>query len=353
MHTQHPPRAQDAVDNPIRVARGEHYDRYIFSDDILRRVRQCRVTDNFHGPRELLEDWIVILAVGALSLWLWRAAALWLSIPAYVLALFFIGGRQRALADILHQSAHRTLARSRWLNHFIGTFCSGYLIFQSLSGYRVSHVLKHHGHFADPEIDPDYLHYQRNALCGPNMNPRSVKRYLLSLLTPVAISDYLRYLIVHRMLPADERGSERRLRVAYISCVALIVFFNGWEGIVFAYWIVPLVTTQAWIGAVIELFEHYPMIEDPRRIDMFMTRNRNCGRLPNFLLGLQQYEGYHFIHHKFPFVPPWRNIEVHQICMEDSLYRSLNRSKGWLPLWREVLNAGETAATIRETPQSV
>jgi fatty acid desaturase len=325
-------------------SRHRGYERHEFSAEILARVRKCKETDNFHGPRELLEDWAVIAASVFGSLLAWQYADAWVAVPTYLCAIFMIGGRQRALADILHQAAHRTLANNRNLNHFLGTFCSGYLIFQSFSGYQSSHVKNHHGLFAHSTLDPDYLHYQRCGICGPNRTPKAVRNYIVNLFTLRSIFGYLRYLVAHRILPSDERSGERVIRFMFLGAIIGAFFVSGLWPFLLAYWIVPLITTQAWIGAVIELMEHYPMIEGEKRIDIFMSRNRNCSRISNFLLGLQQYEGYHTIHHKFPFIPPWRNEEVHRICMEDPVYRSLNQKNGWLPILREVLRAGQPVA---------
>jgi len=89
-------------------------------------------------------------------------------------------------------------------------------------------------------------------------------------------------------------------------------------------------------GAFIELLEHYPLVETAPLVDIYLTRNRECGRFGNFLLGIQTQEGYHLVHHRFPHVPRWRLREVHQILLEDSEYAALHQVKGWTRTLRQL-----------------
>ena len=310
---------------------------YRFADQILERVRECYQNDNWHGPLELARHWGVILASMSGSIWMWHngpAAAGWVT---YALAVWFIGGRQRALADILHQAAHKTLIRDQKLGRFLGTFLSGYLILQSFSGYVASHVRDHHGHLGDPSLDPDYIQYQRNGLCGADMTPAAIRRYLIRLASPRVMMSYIAYLVRDRMVPKEENPRERLIRLVYVGGVVSALIISGNWVIIMFYWLVPFVTTQVWIGSLIELTEHYPVIETAPHVDLYVSRNRHCGRLSNFLLGVTPHEGYHLIHHKFAAVPPWRHHEVHQILLQDPVYAVLNSVRGWRAILREVL----------------
>jgi fatty acid desaturase len=310
---------------------------YRFPAPILDRVKACRANDNYHGLRELVEDWCVIITsiYGAVLAWDtdWR-----LGLPAYCLALALIGGRQRALADILHQCSHGTLTKNTRLGNVLGTVCSGYLVLQSLSGYRLSHVYQHHRYLGDPELDPDYLQYQKWGICGANRSSSGVRRHFARTLSPSTTLSYLIYLLKYRILPEDESGAERIFRLSYIAVIAATAVAFGYGQMVLLFWLVPLVTTQAWIGSFLEIVEHYPMIECDGPVDICMSRNRRCGWFSSFILGLQQYDGYHLVHHKFPFIPSWRLTEAHEILMEDDVYRKLNRDFGWKAILRSILN---------------
>lgn len=313
--------------------------RHEFSNDILRRVRACYKTDNWHGPLEIIEHWLIIAAWVWLSIWVWQTQHVALGVAVYLLAVFFIGGRQRALAGVLHQACHGTLMRNARMSHILGTLLAGYPVLQSFTGYRASHVVKHHGHFADPQIDPDYIQYRNNKLCGENLSREALRDYLLRLLGPRATLSYITYLIRDRILNKDEERWESYVRVAYVVLVVAVAALTGWLDVFAAYWLVPLVTTQVWIGAVSELLEHYPMIECAPRIDILMTRNRICGLLSTFLVGEKQGEGYHLVHHLFPRVPLWRVKEAHEILKGDPEYAALYTPKGFVGAVRSIFRS--------------
>src|SRR5260221_2010065 len=330
-------------DRPIRVKR------YLFAPEILKRVSQCRHNDNYHGLFEWAEDWIVIILSACVSLLAWKHLSLFYSLPIYLVCIFLIGGRQRALADILHQAAHGTLLKNKRIGNFFGTFLSGYLVLQSLSGYRLSHVVRHHGFLGDPVLDPDYEQYRLWNICGSNLHSIAVRRHLLRTLMPRNTFAYLCYLVRYRIFPAGEDSTERVIRVSLTAIFTLLICVFGYAPLLLFYWIVPLITTQAWIGAFLELVEHYPMIETRQSLDICMSRNRRCSWISSFLLGLKQYDGFHLVHHQFPFIPSWRLSEAHQLLMNDPLYRSLNQAYGWKAMLQTILHPETSASMIHDS----
>lgn len=84
-------------------------ERYRFAPDDLAAVRAASRPDNWHGPLEAVVygAWIAIWC--AASVLTWRHAPWWLAVPVYVVAVCFIGGRQRAVAGMLHMATHRAL----------------------------------------------------------------------------------------------------------------------------------------------------------------------------------------------------------------------------------------------------
>jgi len=307
-----------------------------FAPEIIARVRRCFQTDNWHGVLELIEDWSVITCATAISLYAWRHLSIFWGIPLYALAAFLIGGRQRGLADVLHQASHRTLVKSPTFGVVLGTVFSGYPLLQSFSGYFSSHVVFHHHYLGDPELDPDYAEYRRRGLCGSNLSRRVLTRYLVRLIGLRSVVGYIHYLLRNRIVSQQEKKLERLVRAIYTLGVLGICIWHGWLAILLMYWLIPLFTTHAWIGAFIELLEHYPLIETAPLIDIYLSRNRECGKLGNFILGIQSQEGYHLVHHRFPQVPRWRQREVHNILMNDPEYAALHRTKGWANILREM-----------------
>ncbi|HWD55840.1 MAG TPA: PhzF family phenazine biosynthesis protein [Acidimicrobiales bacterium] len=306
--------------------------RHQFTADVLADVRACSRSDNWHGPLEVVEHWTVVVAAAVMSLWAWHELPLALALGVYVVTAFLIGGRQRALAGVLHQACHRTLMSNVRAGTLVGAIGGGYPVLQSVSGYRWSHVLQHHGHFGDPVRDPDYDQYQRNRLCGASLKRSSLRRYLRGLIGPRATLAYIRYLVRHRVLTAGERADERCVRLAILASALIVGGVLGGVAsleLVVLYWLVPLVTTQVWLGATAELLEHYPLIETAvPRTDIYMSWNRRYGRVERFLLGEKEGEGYHLVHHLFPRVPLWRLRDADEVLRRDPEYASLTRLGG-------------------------
>jgi fatty acid desaturase len=119
-------------------------------------------------------------------------------------------------------------------------------------------------------------------------------------------------------------------------------------------WFVPLVTTQAWIGAVAELMEHFPLIETAPRMDIYMSWNRVYGLGTRFLLGEKDGEGFHLVHHLFPCTPMWRLREVDAILRRDPVYAALPRLGsavgGLEQIYRSLLPGRDHTATTLVGP---
>lgn len=322
--------------------------RHRFSKEILASVQSCSVSDGWHGLLEVMEHWLVIAGAVAVSLLAWQELPLLPAALIYASAVFLIGGRQRGLAGVLHQACHGTLMTNFRVGRVVGTLFGGYPVLQSFSGYRASHVADHHGRFGDPDDDPDYLQYQRNGLCGANLGRAAMLRHLRSLPGPRATLSYLRYLIRDRILAARESPAERWTRLALFAGVIAVSAVTGWLPAFAAYWLVPLVTTQVWIGAVAELLEHYPVIETAPRIDIRMSWNRRIHPFVRFLLGEKEGEGFHLVHHLFPHVPLWRLKEVDAILQRDPHYAALPRLAGIFAGINSIMEALPSPAVPRE-----
>ncbi|APU13109.1 fatty acid desaturase [Actinoalloteichus sp. GBA129-24] len=304
--------------------------RHRFAPEILDAVRVASRPDNWRGPTELARHWFWIAFWCAASVWTFNNWTLWASIPVYLLAAFFIGGRQRAVAGVLHMATHRAFMANHRVGSVLGAVFGGYPVLQSFTAYRASHLGEHHGRLGDPERDPDYRQYKDNGLCGDNLGRPALNRYLRKVVGPRSTGSYILYLLRHRIWSRDEAPFERALRITLLVAVlAWAVVANWWLWLILL-WFVPLVTTQVWIGAVAELMEHFPLIENAPRIDLYMSWNRDYGFWTRFLFGETDGEGFHLVHHLFPRTPMWRLREVDAILAKDPVYAALPRLSGVL-----------------------
>jgi fatty acid desaturase len=312
------------------TARGGRGARHQFAPEILAAVRAASRLDNWHGPLELARHWFWIAFWCAATVLTVHHWPLWASIPVYLLAVFFIGGRQRAVAGVLHMATHRAFMAHHRTGSVLGAVFGGYPVLQSFTAYRASHLGEHHGRLGDPERDPDYRQYKDNGLCGDNLGRAALNRYLRKMVGPRATGSYILYLLRHRVLSKNEAPVERALRMAVLAGVLAWAVVGGWWLWLILLWFVPLVTTQVWIGAVAELMEHFPLIENAPRIDLYMSWNREYGFGTRFLFGEADGEGFHLAHHLFPRTPMWRLREVDAILANDPAYAALPRLSGVL-----------------------
>src|SRR3954447_7611672 len=92
--------------------------RHRFDAEVRQKIWTLHDLDNWHGAAAWASDVVWIAAAIALAELARGTVAFW---PTYILvALPVIATRQRALATVLHESAHGIVAKSKWLNDLMG-----------------------------------------------------------------------------------------------------------------------------------------------------------------------------------------------------------------------------------------
>ncbi len=116
--------------------------------DLLTRdeIRAFTRPSNLGGAIAVLGSWAMIAAAFALVIVVPHPAT-------FVLAVIILGGRQLALAVMMHEAAHGTLFRTRWLNEKLTDVLCARPVWSDVARYRVHH-LGHHAH-TGTERDPD------------------------------------------------------------------------------------------------------------------------------------------------------------------------------------------------------
>lgn len=241
------------------------------------------------GPALLRAAWHLgaVVVTGVL---LWRVrATLWavpvLVLHGYVLAFLFCA---------LHETAHRTAFRTRWLNLALGTV-AGFLTFWPYRNYRVYHW-EHHRYTQDPERDPE-LFFPKPASPGAYLLvltgvPNAVRR----------IGDLLRLAAGRAdrpwMAPAERRPLIREAR-AYLAGYAVVAAASAVAGtpIALVAWIAPWVIGQAFLRPYL-LAEHTgcgvtrDCLENTRTTLTLSLVRLFAWNMP-----------YHADHHAYPAVP--------------------------------------------------
>jgi len=310
------------------VSAKQRFARHPFDASLIKEVSKYLESNNYDGMLELVEDWSVVAITSLITIYAYHEISGVLGIALYLVAVIVIGGRQRAIADILHQASHGAAAKNAYLNWAIGTIFSGYTVFQSFSIYTASHVKLHHPWLGNPHKDPDYIGLISNKICGINRSKVNTRKYILSLLTPSTSYNYLLYLIRNRIYDRNEDKRETVFRCVYWMAVSFALWYQQCVHYFVLFWFVPLLTSNVWIGSLLELLEHFPMMDDPNiaYVDIFMSKNRIWSHAVNFILGVH-HEGYHLVHHLFPKLPSWHYRTVHDILMKDKVYAALDHAE--------------------------
>ena len=278
--------------------------------------------DNYHSILPILWDWCLIFGAIYVNKCL-SSHKKYLGFLFYPITLLIIGGRMRALANLLHESTHRCLAKSKLWNDFIGTVLSGWCILQSWTGYYENHIVLHHPHLGDPDKDPDFQQMIETGLYNKNVTRADVVNYIKSIPSLRFTITYVKYIVKDRLFPKQETKLETILRMSFWITVAAVLYQTGNMLNLIIFWFIPMLTTANWIGNLAELMEHYPLLKEGVD-EMHASRNRFCGTIGDFIFNPHG-DQYHLVHHLFPHLPPWNFEKAHAILMEDECYRELHQ----------------------------
>lgn len=296
---------------------GLNYRKHAFDPSIKEQLIELRKLDNWHCIVAVLYDYFVIAISIALS---------FISPWFYPITLLLIGSRQRALATVLHEAVHCCIAKSRKLNHFVGTFLSGYLIFQEYNTYRDTHVKQHHAYLGDPSKDPDYHYHLSEQIYMPRSGKAFLKRYILKPALLIKTGSYFWYMLKNRMKPSKKYLNSFLVMYTYWAVILGASYFFNILHYVVLFWLIPIVTTSAIIGWFNELSEHYPLV-GKYNTDIHMTRNRFSHWLEHFIFNTHE-ENYHLIHHLYATIPFWNLKKAHEVLCQDPEYNRLNKKMG-------------------------
>lgn len=294
------------------------YQQYKFSLEIKSQLKELTKLDNWHGLLALLQDSTLILASIMIT-----SHVTWFFYP---IALLVIGSRQRALTTLLHDSAHGVLAKNKLLNSFLGTFGSGYLIFQQMIPYKKSHCYEHHSHLGNPEVDPDFKFYLEEGLYCEQSAKEFLVKHIIKPIMLFKVPQYIFYLINNRLFGKGCDLYETIIMLTYLfTIVSASICLGFWDKLIL-FWLVPYITVFQVLGYFIEVSEHYPLV-GKNTVDLYMTRNRFSPWYEAFFTSIHG-ENFHLVHHLMPSLPFWNLAQAHKILLVDPNYFRHNSLTG-------------------------
>ncbi|MFP5440531.1 MAG: fatty acid desaturase family protein [Gammaproteobacteria bacterium] len=115
----------------------------LFSRDEIRMLTE---RSDARGFGAIAFTWSVIVATLAMLAWA-AQQSLAIAIPAFIAGFVVLGGRHLALAILMHEAAHGTLFRTKWLNDVFTDWVCAKPIWNDVQKYKVHHFA-HHAHTA-------------------------------------------------------------------------------------------------------------------------------------------------------------------------------------------------------------
>lgn len=301
-------------------------------------IRALMTPSNLRGFLSLATTWGVIALAFALLLWIPFRPLGW------VIALTLLGGRQLALAILMHECSHGSLFRTRALNEHAGKWLIAAPMWQRLTDYRKHHLM-HHAH-TSLEGDPDL------GLVAPF--PTSRASLVRKLLRDLSGLTFLRRtggllamdagLITYsastgqkRVEPRPSPGTMARgllvntgpMVLTHIALWAVLASLgHGW---LYLAWVLANATTFSLFLRIRSIAEHAVTEagDDPLR----HTRTTHANVFARLTVA-PHHVNYHLEHHLLPTVPHYRLKRLHTLLWERGAGVQATTAPGYLAVLR-------------------
>lgn len=286
-------------------------------------------TINLPALWAIMGDWLII----ALSLLLAVYLRTWW---ALALAAVLVARSQLALAVMMHEGAHGSIAKSRALNNGIAQWCCAGPLFLSMLSYREGH-LKHH---RAPMAHDDPVACVFDVHGYPMTRLRFFGKCLLDLTTLTYWYNAFRIMRgdFRHVLPVCKKTRT----CLWLECASML-FANGllwatlnyFDAAIFYWtlWILPALTLLPLFGRIRAIMEHagYPATEN-------QAHNARTITQPNwqtFLCGPHAIH-YHIEHHLYPMATFDQLQKMHTQLAKKGQLPAQNLYTGYFKILKEV-----------------
>lgn len=312
-------------------------------NDVLsaEEMRALRRPSTVRGSLAVAFDWAVI--AGSLA-----ACAVWPHPLTVAAALVVIGGRQLALAILMHEAAHRTLMASRGLNDVVGRWLCAAPVWTDLERYRTHH-LSHHTRTGTPD-DPDLCLVEPFPTTRAGMLRKAardlsgltgLKRIVATLAMDFELLTYTASGGARRVERPEPRRLARGLArtgpFLLINGLLLALLIGLGHGWLFAVWACAWLTTFSLFLRIRSIAEHActELGSDPLR----NTRTTHAHLLARATVAPHRVN-YHLEHHLLMTVPFFRLPGLHRILAERGVLPPSSVAPGYRHVLKLAIDSG-------------
>lgn len=241
----------------------------------------------------------VLFLLGDLAAILLAAVVAYLAgnVAVSIIAIIYIGFRQRYLTNLVHECSHLKLVRSPVLNKALGHVLVT-IMGESFADYQDDHR-DHHGKLGR-DGDPKLLNYARKGARSPRRDKIDFVVHVIggNAVWSLPAETIRSWLSKHPL----ERWTTLLLRAGFWAAVFTVAAVTGTAGRVLMYWVLPLAFIRPVVNWTTDIGNHVGLMENADPV--IQTRGWMSHAWTRHFLGGHMDDLYHPTHHwcqKIPF----------------------------------------------------
>jgi fatty acid desaturase len=213
----------------------------------------------------------------------------------WMVAVVYVGVRQRYLANLCHEALHVKCVGSPRTNLWTGRLALAWPLAQSFGDYDREHRVHHRRLGRDD--DPKVIAYRAKGLTSPVADKVEFlwRFVLLPALGPMPIAT-----VKTIFTKKKESQGEAAGRLAFWCAAGAVAWATGTLHLVWKYWVPALIFVRPVISLLTDLSNHLGRIDNDDPV--LKTRNWTSNTLGRHLLGGHHDDMFHWVHHALPGV---------------------------------------------------
>jgi fatty acid desaturase len=310
--------------------------------DVLTREEIAKLTarSDLRGGWAVLSTWAIIAGAFALL-------ARWTGPLTLLAALVVVGGRQLALAILMHDASHGSLFRTPWLNRVVGDWVCGRPIWNDLPKYRAHHLVHHAKAGTEEDVDISLV------ASLPTTRPSMARKFARDMLGVTGLkfllgrllmdAGVLEFTVAHalRRRPRDGRAWYHYVVSALRNMTPMLLTNAVLFGVlaatrhpwVYGVWVLSYMTTFSLFVRIRSMAEHACA---RMTTDVFgNTRTTRAGWLARMTVAPVRVN-YHLEHHFVMTVPYFRLPALHKLLLDRG---AIAQPPGYLDVLKMVSSA--------------